>query len=55
MDTLSFAKKPLQFAARFWPNVTFYREQRMALESLVDNDETYLPAGNMLGVAPPRG
>ena len=46
---MDFWRKPLKFARMFWPDVTFYREQRLVLESLVDSDETYVSAGNMLG------
>lgn len=40
---------PLKLGKLLWPDVTFYREQRLAIYSVRDNDETYLPAGNMLG------
>lgn len=40
---------PLKFAKLFWPDVTFYKEQRQAIESVLLNNETYVPAGNMLG------
>lgn len=40
---------PLAFKARFWPHVTFYDKQLEIIQSVVDNDETYVPAGNMLG------
>lgn len=32
-----------------WPHVTFYQEQRDVIDSVWCNDETYVPAGNMLG------
>lgn len=44
-----FAADPLGLAAELWPDVHFYDKQREILRSLVDNDETYVPAGNMLG------
>lgn len=44
-----FQRKPLLFARLVWPHVTFYREQRMIIESARDVPETFVPAGNMLG------
>lgn len=43
------AKDPLKLANLFWPKVTFYKQQRQIIESVWENDETYAPAGNMLG------
>lgn len=40
---------PLKLQRMLWPDVTFYREQRQIIESVVENDATYCPAGNMLG------
>lgn len=40
---------PLKFATKFWPGLTFYKQQREIIYSVRDNDETYVPAGNMLG------
>lgn len=40
---------PLLFAAEFWPHVKFYSKQIEVIESFVHNDETVVPAGNMLG------
>lgn len=40
---------PLVFAKQFWPHVNFYKEQIEIIYSVVDNDETIVPAGNMLG------
>lgn len=37
------------FAKTFWPDVTFYRQQQEIIYSVVDNSETYVPAGNELG------
>lgn len=45
----TFRTKPLRLAAWNWPDVTFYREQRLVLESLVENEETYVPAANKMG------
>lgn len=40
---------PIAFAKAFWPYVEFYDKQREIIESVRDNDETFVPAGNMLG------
>ncbi|MFA5056519.1 MAG: hypothetical protein WC485_00260 [Opitutaceae bacterium] len=40
---------PLAFKQWLWPDVTFYREQRQIIESVWNDDETVVPAGNMLG------
>lgn len=40
---------PMKFKALCWPDVTFFREQRMIIRSVVENQETYVPAGNKLG------
>jgi len=40
---------PLQLAKLCWPDVVFYKEQRDIIYSVLDNDETFVPAGNMLG------
>lgn len=40
---------PLAFAKMAWPKVTFYRQQIEIIYSVIDNDETYVPAGNALG------
>lgn len=40
---------PLRLKEVLWPDVIFYRQQRLIIESVWDNDETYVPAGNMLG------
>jgi hypothetical protein len=36
-----------------WPSVVFYREQEEIIYSVVENDETFVPAGNMMGHWPP--
>jgi hypothetical protein len=53
-ENMSMAKKtavmdPIKFASLMWPHVTFYAKQREIIYSVVDNDETVVPAGNMLG------
>jgi len=40
---------PLAFQREFWPDVQLYDKQIEILYSLRDNDETFVPAGNMLG------
>lgn len=40
---------PLVFAEEFWPDVTFYREQVEVIESVEQDAETFVVAGNQLG------
>jgi hypothetical protein len=40
---------PLKFQKLLWPNINFYKEQREIIYSVRDNEETLVPAGNMLG------
>ena len=40
---------PIKLAKELWPHVYFYREQRQIIYSVWDNDQTVVPAGNMLG------
>jgi hypothetical protein len=40
---------PIDFAAVLWPSITFYDRQREIIYSVVHNDETFVPAGHMLG------
>lgn len=40
---------PLRFLAAGWPQFRLYDEQVEIVESVRDNVETYVPAGNMLG------
>lgn len=40
---------PLVFAETFWPDVTFYREQVEVIESVDQDAETFVVAGNQLG------
>lgn len=40
---------PMKMKAELWPDITFYREQKEIIYSVADNDETFVPAGNMLG------
>jgi hypothetical protein len=49
MSTDSLPVDPIDFAAVLWPNITFYDKQREIIYSVVHNDETFVPAGHMLG------
>lgn len=40
---------PLKLAKLLWPDVVFYNKQKEVIYSVVENDETFVPAGNMLG------
>lgn len=40
---------PIAFQKEFWPDVSFYKEQRDILYSVRDNVETFVVAGNELG------
>lgn len=42
-------ENPLAMAECFWPGVQFYDKQKQIIESVRDDDETFVPAGNMLG------
>jgi hypothetical protein len=40
---------PIKFGKACWPHVTFYKQQIDIIESVLNNTETYVKAGNMLG------
>lgn len=40
---------PMKVKALLWPDVYFYKQQRQIIYSAWDNDQTFAPAGNMLG------
>lgn len=40
---------PYTLTRLLWPEVKFYKQQREIIQSVDDNDETFVPAGNMLG------
>lgn len=40
---------PIAFCKLLWPKVHFYDKQREIIRSVCENDETYVPAGNMMG------
>lgn len=42
-------REPMALAQFLWPQWTFYDKQREIIASVDDNDETVVPAGNMLG------
>jgi hypothetical protein len=44
-----FRSEPLLLAKLLWPDITFYDRQWEIVYSVRDNDETFVPAGNMLG------
>lgn len=44
-----FANNPMAFAKIFWPDVRFYPKQEEIIRSVVEDDETVVTAGNMLG------
>lgn len=43
---------PIAFVRLVWPKIKLYDKQREILYSVRDNDETVVPAGNMLGACP---
>jgi hypothetical protein len=49
IDWHRYAADPLGLAKLCWPDVRFYDRQQEILQSVVENDETIVPAGNMLG------
>lgn len=40
---------PIELAKVLWPDVKFYKQQREVIYSVVENVETFVVAGNMLG------
>ena len=40
---------PIQLGRTLWPDVRFYDKQREVIYSVVEDAETFVPAGNMLG------
>ncbi|KKN70636.1 hypothetical protein LCGC14_0429090 [marine sediment metagenome] len=40
---------PIQFQKKLWPSTNFYDKQRETIYSVRDDQETVVPAGNMLG------
>lgn len=46
---LDHALNPIDMAKKFWPDVYFYKQQRMVIESVRDNEETYVVAAHEVG------
>lgn len=40
---------PIKFQRELWPHVEFFREQEDIIYSVVENDETFVVAANMMG------
>lgn len=40
---------PIKFQKLMWPHINFYDKQKEIIYSVVENDETFVPAGNELG------
>src|SRR5438094_856142 len=49
MISLPSLLDPIKLAKALWPEVKLYDKQIDILYSVLENDETYVPAGNMLG------
>ena len=47
------ANNPLKYAQMQWPSLIIYRQQQLVVESVNDNPETYVVAGNQLGAWSP--
>lgn len=43
---------PIQLGKLLWPEVTFYSRQQEIIYSVLENDETIVPAANVVGVCP---
>lgn len=44
-----FVPDPMRLKSILWPEVVFYDKQKEVIYSVEENDETLVPAGNMLG------
>jgi len=49
MFDTSFITDPFKFQRLCWPDITFYDKQCEIIQSVVENEETVVPAGNDLG------
>jgi hypothetical protein len=49
MDARTLLLDPLKMAKILWPEVNFYDKQRDVIYSVEENDETVVPAANMMG------
>jgi hypothetical protein len=41
--------EPMKLKELLWPHVRFYKEQKEIIYSVVENDETFVPAAHMMG------
>ena len=41
---------PLKLGKKLWPDIYFYKEQQEVIQSVWRDDETVVPAANMMGV-----
>lgn len=48
-DWTKLVRDPIRFARYLWPDVTFYSQQEEIIYSVMEDSETIVPAGNMLG------
>lgn len=48
IENIEDCKNPFHFMKLGWPDYRIYKEQELILESLMYDDETWVPAGNML-------
>lgn len=46
---LSWQRDPMKLKRDMWPHIEFYNKQIEIIYSVWENDETIVPAGNMLG------
>jgi hypothetical protein len=49
METRILVPDPLKLKNLYWPEVEFYQQQIDVIYSVWEDDETVVPAGNMLG------
>ena len=48
-DPTSLIRDPFKFMAMCWPDIKLYDKQAEIIESVIENDDTIVPAGNALG------
>lgn len=49
MNIIEGTVDPITLAKKLWPDTYFYEQQKEIIYSVWNNDETIVPAGNMLG------
>ena len=49
MNFADYTFDPMSLKRLLWPHIRFYFQQKQVIYSVLDNVETYVPAGNMLG------